>query len=132
MRGLVYWLKWMVFRHPIAATPRQENQMADGTVVQGGSFPFHVEARNKAGNLVPITDATVALSDPSLGSVSVNADGSGGVFIAGAAAVGSEAMTPTAGGVTGAAFVLDVTLDNVIASVAIVSDAAASVAIVAG
>lgn len=101
--------------------------MSDGTVVQGGSFAFHVEAR-KAGVLVPITDAAVALSDPALGSVTVNADGTGGVFVAAADAAAPETMTPSAGGTTGTPFVLDITAAPVV--VTIVPDA--SVAIVPG
>lgn len=118
---------------PAPAVPNAEgNTMSDATVVQGSTFAFHVEARNKAGNIVPITDAAVALSDPALGTVTVNADGTGGVFSSAPTAAGSETMTPSAGGVTGVGFVVDVTADTAVASVAIVSDAVAAVAVVAG
>jgi hypothetical protein len=130
-KGFVYWLKWMIFRHPIAAIPKTgATKMADGTVVQGGTFPFHVEAK-KLGVLQPITDAAVALSDPALGTVTVNADGTGGVFTAANDAAAPETMTPTALGVTGAGFVLDITPAPVVVSI-VPDSAPVSVAIVAG
>lgn len=108
--------------------------MADGSVVEGGSFPFHLECKNSRGTVVVPTDATVALSDPSLGTVTINADGSGGVFTS-TAGPGSEVITGTAGGVSAGPsnpFSLDITADTTIVSVAVVSDAVSTVAVVPG
>jgi len=92
--------------------------MAD-QVVEGGTFNFEVVARNKFGTRVAVSDAAVALSDDTLGSVTVNPDGTGGVFTAKTGVQGTEQMTPSAAGVTGSAFALPVVADNAVASVGI-------------
>ena len=88
-------------------------------VAEGGTFNFEVVARNKFGTRVTISDATVVLSDSTLGAVSVNPDGTNGVFTAATGVAGTEMLTPTASGVTGDPFSLPVVADNVVASVAI-------------
>lgn len=102
--------------------------MADATIVQGGTFTFTVVAKNRLGTVIPVTDAAVALADPSLGSVTLNGDGTAGVFTS-SGAVGSEVLTPSAGGTTGTPFALDVQADTAVASVTIVPDAPASVTV---
>jgi hypothetical protein len=103
--------------------------MADGSVVQGGTFEYTVVAKNKSGTVLVIDDATVALSTEDLGTNSVNPDGSNGVFTSTDGA-GNVTLTPKAAGVEGKPFVLEVTEDNVVASVEIVPNPPASVAIV--
>ena len=88
-------------------------------VTEGGTFAFTVVAKSKSGRVVPVTDAAVALGDPALGTVSVNGDGSNGAFVAGSND-GTEAMVPSAGGVTGTLFSIDITPDLAVATVEIV------------
>lgn len=101
--------------------------MADGTVKKGGTFTYKVVAKNKDGDVLPISDATVLVSPDGLGSNSVNPDGTGGAFVSGAA--GTVSLTPVAGGVTGTPFSLEITFDTTIASVTIVPDPPASVTV---
>lgn len=88
-------------------------------VSEGGTFNFEVVARNKFGKRLPISDAAVALSDATLGAVTVSVDGTAGVFTAATGVEGTEVMTPSAAGVTGAPFELPVVADAVVASVTI-------------
>lgn len=97
------------------------------SVVEGGTFEFTVVAKNKSGTVVAVGDAAVALSDSTLGTVTVNGDGSGGVFTA--VKAGDVTLTPSAGGTTGTAYPLTVTPDLVVASVEIVPNAPATVEI---
>jgi hypothetical protein len=94
--------------------------MADSSIVQGGTFNFFVEARNKFGEVVPVSDANVALDDSALGTVGVNGDGTDGQFSS-TDGTGTETLTPSAGGTTGTPYVLDITQDLAVASVAIVA-----------
>jgi hypothetical protein len=89
--------------------------MADKQVVEGDSFKFEVVAKNKFGKRVKVSNAAVTL-DPAEGTVSVDADGTNGVFTAGSAAT---VLKPSAGGVTGADFAVEVTPDLAVATVAI-------------
>lgn len=88
-------------------------------VLEGGVFNFEVIARNKFGKRIAISDAGVTLSDATLGTVSVNPDGTNGVFTASGGVEGTEVLTPSAAGVVGTEFPLAVVPDNVVASVVI-------------
>jgi hypothetical protein len=96
-------------------------------VVEGGSFTFTVVAKNKFGTVLPVTDAAVSVDNPDLGAVTVNADGTGGVFTAAVGKDGDLNLVPSAGGVQGTPFQLTVSGDTTVASVEIVPDAPATV-----
>jgi hypothetical protein len=85
----------------------RSRKMAD--VVEGGTFAFTVVATNKAGRVVADTNVSVAVD--ANGSATVNPDGSGGVFTAGATD-GPANLTATDGTLTSAPFALNVTADN--------------------
>jgi hypothetical protein len=93
-------------------------------LVEGGVLNFKVVAKNKFGTVVPVADAAVALDRTDLGSVTVNPDGSAGVFTAAAGLEGDVVLTPSAGGVTGTPFPVSVKADSVVASVELVPDTA--------
>ena len=98
--------------------------MAD--VVEGQVFNFKVVGRNSALREVALSDAAVSLDNAALGSVTVNPDGTGGVFTAGSVD-GSGNLVATAAGVTSAPFPVNVTADNVVATVEIQPDPVTSV-----
>src|SRR5574337_804322 len=93
--------------------------MANEQVVEGGVFQFIVVAKNKFGTVVPVTDVAVATDNAALGSLVVNHDGTGGVFTAATGTTGTVTLTPSAGGVTGTPYPLDVVADMTIVSVTI-------------
>src|SRR5574337_789045 len=93
--------------------------MANEQVVEGGVFQFIVVAKNKFGTVVPVTDAAVAADNAALGSLVVNHDGTGGVFTAATGTTGTVTLTPSAGGVTGTPYPLDVVADMLVTSVTI-------------
>lgn len=103
--------------------------MADGSVVQGGTFEYTVVAKNKSGTVLSINDAAVSVSPDNLGTNEIQADGSGGKFTS-TDGPGSVSLVPSAAGVTGNAFVLEITEDNVVASVEIVPNPPATVEVV--
>lgn len=93
-------------------------------IVEGQVLNFTVVAKNKFGTVVPISDAVVALDDPTLGSLTVNPDGTAGVFTAATGKAGTVNLTPSAGGVTGAAFPVNVKADATVATVELVPEIA--------
>jgi hypothetical protein len=92
------------------------------TLVEGGILNFTVVARNKFGTIVSVSDASVTLSDATLGSVSVSADGSAGVLTASTGVVGSGELVASAAGVSSAPFSFDVVADTTVATVEVVVD----------
>jgi hypothetical protein len=99
------------------------------SIIEGGTFEFSVVCKNSRGTQIIPTDAAVALSDPAAGSVSVGADGKNGVFTSSGGPT-TVVLTPSASGVTGAAYSLEVTADLVITSVEIVANPPATVEVV--
>lgn len=95
---------------------------------EGSFWEFTVVAKNSRGTVVPISDASVELDSAELGTVSVNPDGSGGVFQS-TDGPGTVNLTPKAGGVVGVPYPLEITADMGIATVEIVPAAPASVEI---
>jgi hypothetical protein len=78
-------------------------------MIEGGVLNFKVVAKNKFGTVLSVSDAAVSVSDASFGSVSVAADGTGGVFQSVPGVVGQVTLVATAGGLTSAPFLVDVT-----------------------
>jgi len=104
--------------------------MADSSIVQGTSFAYVVVTLNSFGTVLPTTNASVGLSDPSLGTNVVNPDGTGGLFTSTNGA-GTETMTPSASGISpGTPFALDITVDQTPASVIISPASAAPASVV--
>ena len=97
-------------------------------VQEGGVVNFKVVGKNSAGREVAIADAAVTIDNAALGSVVVNADGTGGVFTAGTQP-GDGNLVATAAGVSSAPFPVSVKEDSVVASVEIVLDPVVSVTI---
>ena len=90
--------------------------MADLNV--GAVFNFTVVAANKAGTTVPDTGITVSVDNPAVGTVTVNPDGTAGVFTA--VAAGAANLVATDGKITSAPFPVNVVADVTPASLTIV------------
>ena len=95
----------------------KESNMAD--VVQGGTLAFEVQGFNKFSVQVPLTDATVGVDNPDIGTDTVSAAGTGGVFTAGTV-IASGNITAAAAGLTATPLPVNVVADTVVASVTIV------------
>jgi hypothetical protein len=93
----------------------QESAMTD--VVVGKQVPFTVQGFNAGGKQVPLTDATVTVSDPSLATGTVNADGTGGQLLG--VAPGTVNVSGVAAGITSAPVAVNVLEDNTVVSVTI-------------
>jgi hypothetical protein len=98
-------------------------------ILEGQVFRFTVVAKTASGRVVTPTTAAVTLDNAVFGDVTVNPDGTGGVFTSFVGQVGTVNLLPSAEGVTGSPFPVDVQADNVITSVEIVPDAVVSVAV---
>ena len=88
-------------------------------VVEGGVLNFTVVAKNAAGRVVPDSGISASVDTP-VGTVTVNADGSGGVFTAGSTD-GSGNIFATDGKLTSAPFPVTVAADNTPASLEVVA-----------
>jgi hypothetical protein len=84
----------------------------------GKQLLFEVQCFNAGGHRVTPSDCTVGVDPTTLGTDTINSDGTNGVFTAGSAE-GSGAITARAGGVDAIPLPINV-VDNTIASVVIV------------
>ena len=125
IRWLFLWL-WRIhaiMMHPMGQGPIRKvvitlkgSNVAD--VAPGGVIHFEVQCFNNGGKRIMPTDATVAVNPTTLGTDSVNADGSSGVFTAGSAE-GTGEITARAAGIDATPLPVNV-VDNTITRVTIV------------
>jgi hypothetical protein len=98
--------------------------MANGnTVVQGGKWFYEIVATNKFGDRLVPNDADTDVSDSSMGTVSVNPEGTNCSFTS-TGPEGVVTLTPFAGGMSGTPYDLTVVPDTTVANVTIVPSAA--------
>lgn len=86
-------------------------------VVVGKHIPFTVQGFNAGGQPVPVSDATVIVSDPSLATATVNADGTGGDLLG--VSAGTVNVSGRAAGITSAPVAITVQPDNTVVTVTI-------------